>query len=111
MGIGNRIKEARENKGLTQTELGHLIGVTGSAITNYEKEVSHPKEAILYKLLDILEVDPNFLFQDVCKTNPEDFKTFEKLEKIYYSLNSAGKCMLIDFGEILFGNPKYKKEV
>ncbi len=43
MGIGYRIKEARENLGFTQTELGKLIGVTGSAITNYENETSHPK--------------------------------------------------------------------
>ena len=43
MGIGYRIKEARERLGLTQTELGQKVGVTGSAITNYEKETSHPK--------------------------------------------------------------------
>lgn len=69
MGIGNRIKEARDKKGLTQTELGSLIGVTGSAITNYENETSHPKEPVLYKLIDALDVDANFLFQDVvqCK--------------------------------------------
>lgn len=69
MGIGNRIKEARDKKGLTQAELGILIGVTGSAITNYENGTSHPKEPILYKLIDALDVDANFLFQDVvqCK--------------------------------------------
>lgn len=45
--IGNRIyriKEARENIGIIQTELGKMVGVTGSAITNYENETSHPKE-------------------------------------------------------------------
>ena len=41
MGIGYRIKEARERLGLTQTELGQKVGVTGSAITNYEKDTSH----------------------------------------------------------------------
>ena len=38
LGIGYRIKEARERLELTQTELGEMVGVTGSAITNYEKE-------------------------------------------------------------------------
>lgn len=65
MGIGKRIKEARESKGLTQNELGELVGVTGSAITNYEKETSHPKEPVMYKLLEALKVDANYLFQDV----------------------------------------------
>ncbi len=64
MGIGYRIKEARENLGLTQTELGQKVGVTGSAITNYEKETSHPKEQIIYKLMEVLGVDANYLFQD-----------------------------------------------
>lgn len=65
MGIGKRIKEARERLGYTQKELGDLIGVTASAVTNYENETSHPKEAILYKLLEVLNVDANYLFQDV----------------------------------------------
>ena len=64
MGIGMRLKEAREAKKLTQKDLGELVGVTGSAITNYEAEKSHPKEQILYKLIEVLEVDANFLFQD-----------------------------------------------
>ncbi len=67
MGIGKRIKKARESLGLTQNELGELVGVTGSAITNYEKETSHPKEPIMYKLLEVLKVDANYLFQDVVK--------------------------------------------
>lgn len=68
MGIGKRIKEAREKLGLTQSELADKIGVTGSAITNYEKGTSHPKEPIMYKLIDALDVDANYLFQDVVNT-------------------------------------------
>lgn len=64
MGIGRRIKEAREAHDLTQKELGKLVGVTGSAITNYENETSHPKESVLYALFKVLAVDANFLFQD-----------------------------------------------
>lgn len=68
MGIGERIKEARERAGLTQEELGKIVGVTGSAITNYEKETSHPKEPVMYALIDALDVDANFLFQDCIST-------------------------------------------
>ncbi len=85
MGIGKRIKEARENIGLTQKELGELIGVTGSAITNYENETSHPKEPILYKLIDALQVDANYLFQDVVnipkKINDVTLAEFEIIKK------------------------------
>ena len=64
MGIGKRVKEARERLHLTQKELADQVGVTSSAIANYESEVSHPKEPVLYALLGALQVDANFLFQD-----------------------------------------------
>ena len=93
MGIGFRIKEARERKNWTQTELGEKIGLTGSAITNYENNISHPKEPILYKLLDVLEVDANFLFQDeMHSVKPDVFSFFEKdLIYKYRDLDKYGK--------------------
>lgn len=97
MGIGRRIKEARENIGLTQEELGKLVGVTGSAITNYEKETSHPKEPVMYALIEALGVDANFLFQDCVKVKgikeaPSDL-TEEALRvaKDYTALSDHGK--------------------
>lgn len=83
MGIGHRIKEARERLYLTQTELGALVGVTGSAITNYEKGTSHPKEPIIYKLMETLNVDANYLFQDMMKnTKQENDLTIHEMEHI-----------------------------
>ena len=99
MGIGYRIKEARERMGLTQTELGALIGVTGSAITNYEKETSHPKEQIIYKLMETLNVDANYLFQDAvkikAKQNDVTLAEYDHIKK-YRDLDDHGKEM-VDF--------------
>ena len=95
MGIGRRIRESRERLGLTQEELGKKVGVTGSAITNYEKEVSHPKETVMYALLRELKVDPNYLFQDCV-----DISNFKNMEfsakeqdhiKKYRTLDEYGK--------------------
>ncbi len=117
MGIGKRIKEARENLGLTQKELGDLLGVTGSAVTNYENETSHPKEPVMYKMFDVLKVDANFLFQDEmkksstsAKAEAEDLNTDEqKLLEDYRQLNSDGQQVALDFMDSLTYNPKYKK--
>ena len=99
MGIGYRIKEARERMGLTQTELGALIGVTGSAITNYEKETSHPKEQIIYKLMETLNVDANYLFQDAvkikAKQNDVTLAEYDYIKK-YRDLDDHGREM-VDF--------------
>lgn len=64
MGFASRLKEARENKGLTQKELARLAGVRNTAISNYEKGNSFPNVDILYKIFDALQVEPNFFFQD-----------------------------------------------
>lgn len=63
MGIGAKIREARNKLGLTQEELANMVGVKQTAIGNYENEVSHPREEILYKLFDALKVDANYLFE------------------------------------------------
>lgn len=99
MGIGYRIKEAREHLGLTQIELGSKVGVTGSAITNYEKETSHPKEQVIYKLMEVLGVDANYLFQDCVhiplKANDVTLSEYEYIKK-YRVLDAHGKEM-VDF--------------
>ena len=41
---GSRIRQARELKGLTQTELAERIGVTQVAIVKYEKDFAQPSE-------------------------------------------------------------------
>lgn len=64
MSVGSRIKELRENKGLSRGELANLLGVTVGSISNYENEVSSPKEPILFKIMDVLNCDANYLFQD-----------------------------------------------
>ena len=101
LGIGRRLKEAREKAGLTQDALGKMVGVTGSSITNYEKETSHPKEPVMYALMDTLGIDPNFLFQDCVSTVPKEKRaaphytcnedTAESVCKRYKALDSHGK--------------------
>lgn len=93
MGIGSRIKQARERLGLTQVELGKIVGVTGSSITNYENNTSHPKEPILYKLLDALHVDANYLFQDELPDIRSNVLSADEQKHIdkYRVLDSRGK--------------------
>ena len=64
MSFGDRLKEARDLKGYSRTELALKLNITTSAISNYENGVSSPKEEILLRIFDVLEVEPNFLFQD-----------------------------------------------
>lgn len=64
MPFGKRLKDARISRNMTQEELAKAIGVSKGAIGNYESEVSSPKETILIKLMKVLEIDANYLYQD-----------------------------------------------
>ena len=57
--LGSKIKRARKAKGLTQEELGNLLGVKKSAIAKYENgRVINLKQDIIKKLCDVLELSP-----------------------------------------------------
>lgn len=54
---GTRIKKLRKEKGLTQEQLGKLLGVKKSAIAKYENNrVENLKKETIQKLSDIFEV-------------------------------------------------------
>ena len=72
MSINSRIKERREELEMSRQELADKIGVTPSAIANYENGVSSPKIELLYKLFDVLECDANYLYQDEMKNFTDD---------------------------------------
>ena len=63
MGFGEQLRRRREELGLSRAELAERLGVSRSAVGNYETGVSTPKEDILLRLFDALQVDPNYLIR------------------------------------------------
>ena len=62
MTMGERIKQLREQMGLTQEELGKYIGVQKSAIRKYEKnEVENMKRSSIEILSKLFNVSPSYL--------------------------------------------------
>ena len=59
--IGNKIRYFRELRGLTQTELGRLIGVSNSRISNWEQGINRPDADILVLLCQSLDVSADEL--------------------------------------------------
>ena len=97
MSVGSRIKELREDKEMSRSELADKIGVTIGAVSNYENEVSSPKEPILFKIMEVLECDANYLFQDSINipSMKNNFSVFEhNLIKKYRELDDHGKDMV-----------------
>jgi len=57
---GERIKQARELNGLTQSELAEQVGCNQSAIAHFENNRTFPSNDILKTIADITGVLPNF---------------------------------------------------
>ena len=62
MNIGDKIRIARINKGMTQEDLGKALGVQKSAIAKYEKgRVVNIKRSTLKNISDVLGIAPSEL--------------------------------------------------
>ena len=75
MNIGDKIRAARISKGMTQEELGKLLGVQKSAVAKYENgRVVNIKRSTLKKISDILEIRPSELIsiEEEIKKAPEE---------------------------------------
>jgi len=63
MSIGERIKSARINAGLSQEALGRKLGITKMAISKYENGTVTPNSTALIALSDALDVRIEFFFR------------------------------------------------
>ena len=52
--IGDLIVEKRKEQGLTQAELGAMLGISGKAVSKWERGLSKPCDEHLYKLVALL---------------------------------------------------------
>jgi len=62
-GMGHRLKIAREKTGITQAELAKLLGLSTSAIQNYEYGNNFPKYPHLVVLSEILKCSTDWILK------------------------------------------------
>ena len=60
-GVGKRIRECRTAKGISVTSLSKLLGVSTTAIWNWESKDRSPRSQTLTKVADALGVPENYL--------------------------------------------------
>jgi repressor LexA len=109
MEVGSLIKEARIAKGLTQEELGKLVGVQKSAIAKYENgRVVNIKRSTLQKLATALNLKGSDL---IIQSNPKEAaelsarvlidSDLRELVELYSSLNKDDKRTVVDLARRL----------
>lgn len=102
MEIGQKIKKARLEKGMTQQELGDIVGVQKSAIAKYESgRVVNIKRSTLQKIAKALNMRPSELIftespKDAADLHVRIITDFELMEalKDYYVLSEENQRMI-----------------
>lgn len=95
MSFGQRLRERRKELKISQQELARALGVTVSAVSNYENDLNAMREDVLLRLFQVLDVEPNYLYQDaftgssfVCTAEEE------ALVRKYRALQTTGRQTL-----------------
>lgn len=92
MSFGGQLKKRREELGLSRGALADRLGISVSAVSNYENGVSFPKEDVVLRLFDGLETDPNTLFQDSFRAGDKVLTPSERqLLRQYRGLSPRGR--------------------
>lgn len=92
MSFGSQLKKRREELDMSRAVFAERLGVSASAISNYENGLSFPKEEVMLRLFDSLETDPNTLFQDSFRGGRNVLTQSEQqLLKRYRGLSPKGR--------------------
>lgn len=83
----NKIKEVRKSKGISQKDLAKKIGVSPSAMSQFEKQ-TNIKEETLKKIATALDVSPFDLFDDIDLTGLDNRTILDDVIEIHdYNLD------------------------
>lgn len=70
--VGKKIREYRIKKGLTQKELGDLVGVRHNTISQYEKGINAPEQNTIFKISRVLGIRVDDLFPPTSDVDVSD---------------------------------------
>ena len=110
MDVGKRIKDARLAKGLTQEELGAMVGLQKSAIAKYENgRVVNIKRSTLHKLAKALDLRGSDLIEDEVDNSPDELQLTEgerTLLNLFRQVPEDRQQMVLQMIQAALSSPK-----
>lgn len=108
---GERIKQARLQRGLTQKELAGKLGVSESFISQYERDVRNPKQDTLQRIAVALDTTADALrglkWELATPVDAESLEKHRKQLRQYSDLNDA----IMEILRILYGTAQQEEVV
>lgn len=84
--LGDRLRHYRKMKGLTQTELGEIVGVSQRLMTYYETQGGQPSADLLARFAEALDVSTDVLLGRTsdprAATSPQALRLWRRLRRI-----------------------------
>ena len=106
MTVGENIMVVRKQRGLSQGELGKLVGTSGDIIGRYERDKITPSIEVIIKIADTLEESIDYLVGKSSLTIDRD--TLRRLEDIA-ALPDEEKCHIFKVLDALLRDYKTQK--
>ena len=106
MKFGEKLRELRKQKHLSQTELGAAVGVSLRTLRGWEGEGRYPKQRELYaKLAEVLECDVDYLL-----TEKEAFIT-DSADRFGYRGERDAKALVEDLTGLFAGGQMAEEDM
>ena len=102
--LAQRIKQARQEKGYSQSKLAELAGVSTNTIGKLEINYTTVSLKTILTIANVLEVDINFLVSDTPIDNKQATDLF--IESLLHDFNEKDKQFLI---QIISAMKSYKQ--
>lgn len=73
--VGNRVRDLRTRAGLSQTDLGHKLGVSFQQVQKYEKGVNRMGASRLIQICEALQISINDVFDGIASVADAQSRT------------------------------------
>lgn len=103
--LGNKIKEIREMRGLSQALLAGKMGKTVGTISNIERGITTPSLLTLNELADVLDVEIQDFFSYESGIKSDD--SFSQVQKRMQLMSAEDRALLAVVAE---GMCRYRKK-
>ena len=82
MNIGEKIRNAREDKDLSQKKIADMIPMNQSNYSKIERDIQEPSLEQLRRICQILNLDPRYLLNlgDMASITEEDLKLLKDIK-------------------------------
>lgn len=110
-GIGQRLKQARQLKKLSQQQAAEKLNMPWRTLSDYERGKTEPRASVLLELANLYGVSGDYLLcmTDIPSKGIDVDKELETLINAYAHMRAEDRTVMVDFAKDLLDHPFRRK--